>query len=143
MSKTVSSMISSVALMLALAVFLPGSGQAQGVQAQGVFDACRDELQNYCSQVTLGSGRLFACFYAHEDKLSEACDAAIVDVADQLDMFFEVIRYAAQECGDDIAKHCQGVEFGGGRIYSCLKGSGDQISDACAAVIGQIALPAN
>lgn len=54
-------------------------------------------------------------------------------------MFFEVIRYAAQECGDDIAKHCQGVELGGGRIYSCLKGSGDQLSDACAAVIGQIA----
>ena len=108
-----------------------------------MFEACGDELKNYCSAVTPGSGRLFACFYAHEYKLSESCDTAIVDVADQFDMFFEVLRYAAQECGDDIAKHCQGVEFGGGRIYSCLKGSGDQLSDACAAVIGQIALPAN
>jgi len=131
-------MISTAALMLALAVLQPGSGQAQAV-----FEACGDELQNYCSQVAPGNGRLFACFYAHEDKLSEACDAAIVDVADQLDMFFEVIRYAAQECGDDIAKHCQGVELGGGRIYSCLKGRSDQLSDACTAVIGQIELPAN
>ncbi len=138
MLNTKSGLASTAAIFLMLAVSLPGSGQAQGV-----FEACGDELQNYCSQVTPGNGRLFACFYAHEDKLSEACDAAIVDVADQLDMFFEVIRYAAQQCGDDIAKHCQDVEFGGGRIYSCLKSSGGQLSDACAAVIGQIELPAN
>jgi hypothetical protein len=138
MQKSKFSLASTGAVFLILATSLPGLGQAQGV-----FEACSDELQNYCSQVTPGSGRLFACFYAHEDKLSEACDAAIVDVADQLDMFFEVIRYAAQECGDDIAKHCQEVEFGGGRIYSCLKGSIDKLSDSCAEVIGQIELPAN
>ena len=138
MQNTKFSLASTAAIFLMLAMSLPGSGQAQGV-----FEACGDELQNYCSQVTPGNGRLFACFYAHEDKLSEACDAAIVDVADQLDMFFEVIRYATQQCSDDIAKHCQDVEFGGGRMYSCLKGSSDKLSDSCAEVIGQIELPAN
>jgi hypothetical protein len=138
MQKSKFSLASTAAISLMLAISLPGSGQTQGV-----FEACSDELQNYCSQVTPGNGRLFACFYAHEDKLSEGCDAAIVDVADQLDMFFDVIRYAAQQCGDDIAKHCQEVELGGGRIYSCLKDSSDKLSDTCAEVIGQIELPAN
>jgi hypothetical protein len=55
----------------------------------------------------------------------------------------EVVGYAAQECGDDIAKHRQGLEFGGGRNYSCLKGSGGQLSDAFTAVVGNIELPAN
>jgi hypothetical protein len=121
MQKSKFSLASTAAISLMLAISLPGSGQTQGV-----FEACSDELQNYCSQVTPGNGRLFACFYAHEDKLSEGCDAAIVD-----------------ECGDDIAKHCQEVELGGGRIYSCLKDSSDKLSDTCAEVIGQIELPAN
>jgi hypothetical protein len=32
-----------------------------------VTTACEPEIKAYCSQVTLGEGRLLACFYAHED----------------------------------------------------------------------------
>ena len=109
--------------------------------AEGVFEVCKKEINAYCSQVEPRAGCLFACFYAHEDKLSDACEAAVVDVADHLGMFFETVRYVTQEWGEDIQKHCTGVEQGGGRILSCLVKAGDGVSDSCKAVITRIRLP--
>ncbi len=90
-------------------------------KSQSVFEACSSEIASQCSAVLPGNGHLYACLYANEEKLSEACDDAAEDVLDQLDLFFELVRYAKQECAIDIEKLCSGVEMGGGRIYSCLK----------------------
>ena len=43
---------------------------AQDSIIDNVMKACETEINTYCSQVTLGEGRLLACFYAHEDKIS-------------------------------------------------------------------------
>ncbi|MDH3279693.1 MAG: cysteine rich repeat-containing protein [Gammaproteobacteria bacterium] len=49
-----------------------------------VAQGCEKELQSYCAKVTPGKGRVLACLYAHEDKLSGRCEYALYDAAAQL-----------------------------------------------------------
>ena len=109
---------SMAAVFFAVSIMVLSPGQAT---AQSVFEACGEDIVSRCKAVTPGDGRIFACLYAHEDKISETCDAVIADVADLIDVFFEIIRYTNQECRADIETHCLDVELGGGRIFSCLK----------------------
>ena len=46
---------------------------------------CATEIEDFCSQVTLGDGRLLACFYAHEDKITGQCQYALYNAAAQLE----------------------------------------------------------
>lgn len=112
-------------------------------KSQSVFEACNSEILSQCSAVLLGNGRLYACLYANEEKLSETCDNAVEDVLDQLDIFFELVRYAKQECSIDIAKHCASVEMGGGRIFSCLKAQSADLTDDCTAAMSNVNMPGN
>lgn len=112
-------------------------------KSQSVFEACSSEVANHCSGVLPGHGHLYACLYANEEKLSEPCDDASEDVLDQLDLFFELVRYAKQECAVDIAKHCASVEMGGGRIYSCLKAQSTNLTEDCSAAMSNISMPGN
>lgn len=109
--------------------------------AQSVFEACDAEIAARCADVQPGGGRLVACLYAHEDKLSESCDAAVADVADLLDLFFERVRYAKQQCLPDITKLCADVDLGGGRLISCLKDNAASLSPECGAVVSEMPAP--
>ena len=85
---------------LIAAVTLLSLGTA--ANSQDVLKACSADIEKYCSQVTLGNGRLLACMYAHEDKISDQCDVAIADAADQLDWFLDRARTAIAQCAPDI-----------------------------------------
>ena len=52
---------------------------------EGVVTGCKAELEKYCSNVTPGEGRVLACLYAHNDKLSGRCEYALYDAAVQLE----------------------------------------------------------
>ena len=121
-----------------LTVLSPGPAAAQSV-----FEACGEDIANHCEAVTPGDGRIFACLYSHEDKISESCDTVMVDVANLLDLFFELIRYTVQECSVDIEKHCQSVEVGGGRILSCLKSHKAELTSDCSNVLESLNLPSD
>ena len=99
--------------------------------AQSIFESCSKDIEIYCSQVTPGDGRLSACIYAHEDKVSDECDAATENLSTLLDWFLETVRYTLDQCADDIQTYCAGTEFGGGRILSCLANKTSQIADGC------------
>ncbi len=99
--------------------------------AQSIFESCTKDLEIYCSEVTPGNGRISACIYAHEDKISDECDAATEDLSTLLDWFLETVRYTMDQCADDIQTYCAGTEFGGGRILSCLANKTSQIADGC------------
>jgi hypothetical protein len=123
-------------LLAAAALMLLNASSA--TQAQDVLKACEADIKSYCSQVTLGDGRLLACMYAHEDKISPECDVAIADAADQLDWFLSSVREALETCAPDIQKHCADVEAGQGRIYACLRIKKDQIGDDCKGVVDNV-----
>ncbi len=105
--------------------------------AQSIFESCAKDLETYCGAVTPGNGRTLACIYAHEDKVSDDCDAATENGATLLDWFFETVRYVYDRCADDVQKHCAGTEFGGGRILSCLNENSSQLTDACKEVTAE------
>ena len=106
--------------------------------AQSIFESCETDSKLYCDQVTPGNGRLFACLYAFEDKLSESCDAATEDQSNMLDWFFESVRFVMDRCADDIQKHCPGVSFGRGRIFSCLVEKTSSLTDNCKTLIPEM-----
>lgn len=118
--------------LTALPIFLLACAAAiERPAAQSIFEGCAQDLQTYCSEVTPGNGRTLACIYAHEDKVSDACDAATENGAALLDWFFETVRYVYDLCAEDVRTHCAGTEFGGGRILSCLVQKSSALSEGC------------
>jgi Cysteine rich repeat len=105
--------------------------------AQGVLEACEGEIEQLCSDVSPGNGRIIACMYAHEDHLSETCANTIADLGDILDYFFMTIGNAMAICSADIEKHCAGTEFGGGRILTCLNKSAGDLAPNCSAILAE------
>ena len=104
---------------------------AQEDPIQNAIDACTPEIEAYCSQVTPGDGRLLACFYAHEDKLSGRCNWALYEGAAQLEQFAASLTHVANACWDDALEHCAEVEMGEGRVASCLLERKAQVSEGC------------
>ncbi len=59
------------------AAFLSGSyALAQESLIEHLVNACENDIETYCSQVTPGNGRLLHCMAAHEDKISGQCEYA-------------------------------------------------------------------
>ena len=138
MSKLIFGSAAAAVVAFSLTALAPDAAKSQSV-----FEACSSEITSQCSTVLPGNGHLYACLYANEEKLSEACDDAVEDVLDQLDIFFELIRYAKQECAVDIAQYSSSVEMGGGRIFSCLKAQTANLTKDCSAVMGNISVHEN
>ncbi len=110
-------------------------------EAADILDACADDIATRCAEVEPGHGRLMACLYAYEDKVSDACDVAIGDAADLIDMMFERLRSLKQNCAEDIRSLCAGATFGQGEIFSCLAAQKDAVSEDCIAFVQDLRLP--
>lgn len=118
-----------------------GAGAAGGGSlADEVKEGCKAELESYCKQVTPGEGRLLACLYAFQDKLSGRCDYALYDASVRLEHAVAALSYGAAECQGDIEKHCAKIEAGEGRILDCLKKQGDKLSKRCNQAIKDVGL---
>ena len=109
-------------------------GPAEAV-AQGIVDSvkkgCDKELKTYCKDVTPGEGRVLACLYAYEDKLSGQCEYALYDAAAQLERAVNVLSYAVNECRDDLTKFCSDIKPGEGRLLQCLDKNDAKVSGRC------------
>jgi hypothetical protein len=132
--------IATGALGLAVCALASVCGAAQGSLADQVKEGCKAELESYCKAVTPGEGRLLACLYAFEDKLSSRCDYALYDAATRLERATAALAHGATECKADIEKHCAAVEAGEGRIVDCLKKQGDKLSKRCTQAMKDIGL---
>jgi hypothetical protein len=126
-----------VGVVMALSV---NGAWAQDTIIDNVMAACQPEIENYCSQVTLGEGRLLACFYAHEDKISGRCQYALYEGAAQLEQFAAAVTHLAVECMDDVDTFCAEVELGEGRVGTCLLEHKTEVSEACAQAMDDVGL---
>lgn len=84
-------------------------------------EGCKTELTTFCKDVSPGEGRILACLYAFEDKLSGQCEYALYDAASKLQQAVVKLQHVANECNEDINKYCANVQPGQGRIIDCLK----------------------
>lgn len=130
----------SFVLSIAVTVFsaLAAPGWAAENLVDTVKNGCASELESYCAKVTPGEGRVLACLYAYGDKLSGRCEYALYDAAAQLDRVVAALTYVANECDEDIDKHCAKVEAGEGRIAACLKENRSKISKRCSEAMAEV-----
>ncbi|MEJ2086148.1 MAG: cysteine rich repeat-containing protein, partial [Acidobacteriota bacterium] len=133
-------------LILSLAVLamllLPGTTLAQEGDdlIEQALEICQPDIEAYCSQVTPGEGRLLACFVAHEDKISGACEWAVYEVMDALNDYVDAIAYLADACWDDLVEFCGDVEMGEGRVGTCLLEHSEAVSDECSQAMDDVEL---
>ena len=132
-------------MMLGAGLALCALGSVAGAAGEGslvdqVKEGCKAELESHCKGVTPGEGRLLACLYAFEDKLSARCDYALYDAAMRLEHAVAALSHGATECKGDIEKHCAAVQAGEGRILDCLKKQGDKLSKRCSQAIKDVGL---
>ena len=122
-------------------VLLSAAGAwAQESIVDNVKQACETEITTYCSQVTPGEGRILACFFAHEDKLSGRCQYALYEAAAELDAFAAAVTHVATECKDDLLKYCAQVELGEGRVATCLLDHKAELAANCQQAITDVGL---
>jgi len=99
---------------------------------------CAAEIESYCSEVTVGEGRLLACFYAHEDKLSGQCQYALYTASAELEHAVSALNYVAGQCQSDIVNLCAGVQAGEGRILECLDSQKETVSAPCKQAVADV-----
>src|SRR5512139_4221089 len=112
-----------VCLMVAACILMAGAvayAEEKGI-VQTVADGCKQEIETYCKGVTPGEGRVLACLYAYQDKLSSRCEYALYDAAAQLERAVTALSYVVNECSSDLKDHCSAVAAGEGRLLQCLQ----------------------
>ena len=108
-----------------------GWAQADDSLVEGVKKACHKELTTFCKGVQPGEGRVLACLYAFQDRVSGKCAYAIYDAAAQLEQAAVALKFAAAECKDDLLKYCGNVQVGNGRIKACIDKNEKSLSEKC------------
>jgi len=122
---------------LFMLIGISGSVLAQDI-VSNVKAGCAAEIENYCSQVTIGEGRLLACFYAHEDKLSGQCQYTLYTASAELEHAVSALNYVAGQCQADIVKLCATVQAGEGRILECLDSQKETVSPQCKQAVADV-----
>jgi hypothetical protein len=131
----------ALALMLVIVLGLGvcGSLSAQNL-VETVAEGCKTELETYCKSVTPGEGRVLACLYAYQDKLSGKCEYALYDAAVRLERAVAALSYVANECEADLTALCAGVRAGEGRLLQCLEKNEPKVSGRCKGALKDVGL---
>ncbi len=115
----------------ALAILASPAALAQDTLVEHLVLACESDIENYCSKVTPGNGRLLHCMAAHEDKISGQCMYAFYQAASLLEQLSVAINYVAHECSTEIETLCSDVVAGEGRMLACFDKHEEELGDAC------------
>ncbi len=118
-------------VVIGMVLVFSGVVSAQQKLIDSVAKGCDKELKTYCKDVTPGEGRVLACLYAHEDKLSSKCEYALYDAAAQLERALNALSYVANECRDDLTKFCADIKPGEGRLLQCIDKNDAKVSGRC------------
>lgn len=124
-------------LVLAGGAFSTEAALAQQSIVAEVNAKCANELKTYCKGVTLGEGRVAACLYAYEDKLSVQCAVAVYRGVDDFFTANANLQVYARQCSADLLQYCSDVPPGGGRLYDCIKGHKATLTDSCRSALSK------
>jgi hypothetical protein len=125
--------------LFVMVCFLAGStfAEEQG-PVEIVAEGCKKDIETYCKGVTPGEGRILACLYAYQDKLSNRCEYALYDAAAQLEKAVAALTYLANECKDDLKAYCSDVKPGEGRLLQCIDRNMAKVSARCKQAIKDV-----
>jgi hypothetical protein len=92
---------------------------------------CGEELAKYCRDVAGGEGRLLACLYSHESKLSDRCGNIVMSSMERLGVALGALANVARVCQADAQRLCNGVIAGEGNLVGCLSKAKSSVSAQC------------
>jgi hypothetical protein len=118
-------------MVICLTLVFGGCAPARHPLVESVAKGCENEITTYCKEVTPGEGRVLACLYAHEDKLSGQCEYALYDAVVQLERALTALTYVANECRDDLAMYCSDIKPGEGRLLQCIDKNDAKLTKRC------------
>jgi hypothetical protein len=107
------------------------AGPARALEMHDVKYACREELATFCKGVVPGRGRILACLYAFEEKVSDGCATAVLEGPGVLEQVFEYLASAVTACTEDLKKFCADVKPGGERMRACIRKNESAVSPRC------------
>ncbi|MES0882795.1 cysteine rich repeat-containing protein [Roseibium sp. SCP14] len=130
----------AVAITLALPIT---SAPLRPAYASGLMTACSADIASLCNGVREGRGRISACLFAHDNKISTSCRPELTKVTTSR-MFEKMIppdvlkmrntpgeAKLRQVCAADIKSRCKGVPPGKGRLLACLYAWSNKVSKSC------------
>lgn len=132
--------IISVSIVAGALLLARGRALAASTVADDVKKACNKELTTFCKGVPPGEGRIIACLYAFEDRVSDKCLYAVYDASLQLEQAAAALKFAASECKGDLDKFCADVKPGEGRGLACLNKNEKALSQSCKDALKQTGL---
>ncbi|HUM10964.1 MAG TPA: cysteine rich repeat-containing protein [Myxococcaceae bacterium] len=134
MRKTIGTLVAATVLTI--------TGQARAADSleDSVKKACNKELTTFCKGVPQGEGRILACLYAFEDKVSDKCIYALYDASSQLKDAIAALDFAATQCKGDLQKFCADVQPGQGRGLACIQKNQKSATQACQDALKQTGL---
>ncbi len=105
------------AALASLLLLAPANGMAQQTPVR---QACAVEIQQHCTGLQPGEGRIRACVKEHFAEFSEPCKQALLNSV-----------AVVKACKADVQQTCPGVQPGGGRIQACMKDHFTEYSEPC------------
>lgn len=117
-----------------------GNLSAQETLIETVANGCKTEITTYCKDVKPGEGRILACLFAYQDKLSGKCEYALYNAAVRLERAVAALSYVTNECEADLTAHCSGVKAGEGRLLQCLEKNEAKVSQRCKGALKDVGL---
>jgi len=109
---------------------IPAIAEQKGL-IETVARGCLTELEKYCKDVTPGEGRVLACLYAYEDKLSGKCEYTLYDASAQLQRSVTTLNNVANACSNDLRMYCSSAKQDDGRLMICLNKHQKNVSTRC------------
>jgi len=116
-----------------VALVFSGFAIAAPAQQGGGREACRPDVQQYCSSAAGGGAeQIKDCLIEHQKDISDACyDFLKSNLSQKQSGPPQGTSPGGGACKADVPQFCKGVQPGGGRIKDCLIDHQKEISDAC------------
>jgi Golgi apparatus protein 1 len=100
---------------------------------EAVHAACATDIDNFCSSVSRGEGRVLLCMQAHDDQLSWPCQFELYRVSRNLDRALDRVDRIADACWSDIQASCKDMSIG-----RCVMEKASSMSPACQTTVAGI-----
>jgi len=102
---------------------------------QGIQEACADDINQFCGNVTRGEGRVLLCMQAHDDQLSRGCQWTVYRVSRGLQQSLNRVEQIADACLSDIESQCADADG----IGQCVRDkAAESFWPACQGVVGAL-----
>lgn len=97
-------------------------------------EACRQDVDIHCSEVTPGDGKVHKCLVDHQDQLTPACRAETDHLSMSTATNVELNPSLGRACAPEMKAHCRGVTPGKARVLNCLLANADKVPAGLAGV---------